>query len=413
MYALQSGATAKKVRCAKEYAVYIDFPPTPGAFTAASLLGDEPLFNLPAKLSGGTGKVTLSAHSLIDSGFTANALVSRRCVQRLNLKVDDSHTATLTLADGKTATVAGQTLVKVKLGRYVFKVKAMVADLATNFDLILGQRWLLAHRAVLNYGTKTLDIHRSKQTVTLKAVSLRASAAQPTQGVEQEDPDRGFDQTRCHRVTPDGTERSNRSNKNSRAKQSKPLSCAAALKAMRKGCRYYLCTVTQLDTPDDTQQGDADLQRRRVRIQEEYSDRFVDELPRGEGYDGPVPQTIPLEPGAKPVYVPGYRMSPREFKEAERQVKEGLDLGHVQPSTSPFGAPVLFVVKKDGTLRMCIDYRKLNQLTIKNKFPLPRIEDLLDRLNGAKYFTTLDLKSGYHQYSLRGSQMLLQLSNRS
>jgi hypothetical protein len=87
----------------------------------------------------------------------------------------------------------------------------------------------------------------------------------------------------------------------------------------------------------------------------------------------------------------------------QRQVKDGIEHGHIQPSTSPFGAPVLFVVKKDGTLRMCIDYRKLNSHTIKNRYPLPRIDDLLDRLNGAKYFTTLDLKSGYHQIPLHPS----------
>jgi hypothetical protein len=86
-----------------------------------------------------------------------------------------------------------------------------------------------------------------------------------------------------------------------------------------------------------------------------------------------------------------------ELEELKRQLKELLEKGLIRPSTSPYGAPVLFVRKKDGTLRMCIDYRGLNAITIKNKYPLPRIDELLDRLYGAKYFSKLDLRSGYWQ----------------
>jgi hypothetical protein len=74
-----------------------------------------------------------------------------------------------------------------------------------------------------------------------------------------------------------------------------------------------------------------------------------------------------------------------------------LDKGYIHPSSSPWGAPVIFVEKKDGTQRMCVDYRALNEVTIKNKYPLPRIEDLFDQLKGAKVFSKIDLRSGYHQ----------------
>ncbi|KAJ9517480.1 hypothetical protein QJQ45_024949 [Haematococcus lacustris] len=94
---------------------------------------------------------------------------------------------------------------------------------------------------------------------------------------------------------------------------------------------------------------------------------------------------------------PVYRMSQEELDELKRQLDELLAKGYIRPSTSPFGSAVLFVRKKDGSLRLCVDYRALNQLTIKNRYPLPRIDDLLDQLSGAKVFSKIDLKSGYHQ----------------
>ena len=96
-----------------------------------------------------------------------------------------------------------------------------------------------------------------------------------------------------------------------------------------------------------------------------------------------------------------YRQTPDELQETKRQIEEYLAAGHVRPSTSPFGAPVLLVKKKDGSMRMCIDYRGLNKITEKNNFPLPRIDDLHDRLTNAKYFTKLDLFAGYHQIPIK------------
>mgnify|MGYP006167574813 FL=1 len=96
-----------------------------------------------------------------------------------------------------------------------------------------------------------------------------------------------------------------------------------------------------------------------------------------------------------------WRHSLKEKEEIQRTIKELLEKDHIQPSKSPFGAPILFVGKKDGTLRMCVDYRALNKITVKNRYPLPRIDDLLDMLNGASYFSSLDLQSGYHQIRIR------------
>ncbi|GJY65484.1 putative reverse transcriptase domain-containing protein [Tanacetum coccineum] len=106
---------------------------------------------------------------------------------------------------------------------------------------------------------------------------------------------------------------------------------------------------------------------------------------------------IELVPGAIPVVKSPYRLALSEMEELSGQLKELQDKGFIRPSSSPWGAPVLFVKKKDGSFRMCIDYRELNKLTIKNRYPLPRIDDLFDQLQGSQYFSKIDLRSGYHQ----------------
>ncbi|GBG60201.1 hypothetical protein CBR_g3445 [Chara braunii] len=111
----------------------------------------------------------------------------------------------------------------------------------------------------------------------------------------------------------------------------------------------------------------------------------------------PIQPRIEIEPGSKTPKGAVYRMSPRELEELRKQLDELLEKGWIRPSSSTFGAPVLFVPKKEEELRMCIDYRGLNAITVKNVQPLPRIDNLLDRVQGCKYFSKIDLKSGYHQ----------------
>ena len=110
---------------------------------------------------------------------------------------------------------------------------------------------------------------------------------------------------------------------------------------------------------------------------------------------------IELVPGTAPISKAPYRMAPAELAELKKQLQELLDKGLIQPSVSPWGAPVLFVRKKDGSLRLCIDYRELNRVTVKNKYPLPRIDDLFDQLAGAAVFSKIDLRSGYHQLKIK------------
>jgi hypothetical protein len=137
----------------------------------------------------------------------------------------------------------------------------------------------------------------------------------------------------------------------------------------------------------------------------EYPDVFPDELP-GMPPDRDIEFAIELQPGTTPISKRPYRMPPVELAELKKQLQELLDKGFIRPSTSPWGCPALFVKKKDESLRLCVDYRPLNAVTIKNKYLLPRIDVLFDQLVGAKVFSKIDLGSGYHQIKIRASDIL-------
>ena len=127
-----------------------------------------------------------------------------------------------------------------------------------------------------------------------------------------------------------------------------------------------------------------------------YDTVFPTDLPAGLPPKRSVDHAIDLD-GPPPATRGVYRMSSSELAELKQQLEELLEKGFIRPSTSPYGAPIIFVKKKDGSFRLCTDYRALNKVTVKNKYPIPRIDELLDQLHGAKYFTKLDLRQGYHQ----------------
>nr|XP_020175839.1 uncharacterized protein LOC109761433 [Aegilops tauschii subsp. strangulata] len=132
----------------------------------------------------------------------------------------------------------------------------------------------------------------------------------------------------------------------------------------------------------------------------EYPDVFPDELP-GMPPNRDIEFIIELMPGAGPIYKKPYRMGLEELAELKKQLEEQLRKGFIRPNASPLASPVLFVAKKDGTIRLCINYRSLNEVRIKKKYPLPKIEDLFDQLNGDKVFSKIDLRSGYYQLKIR------------
>jgi hypothetical protein len=131
----------------------------------------------------------------------------------------------------------------------------------------------------------------------------------------------------------------------------------------------------------------------------EFPDVFPKELP-GMPPNRDIEFVIELKPGTTPIYKTPYRMATPELAELKEHIKKLLEKGFIHPSLSPWGAPVIFVPEKDGTQRLCVDYCALYEVTIKNKYPLPRIDDLFDQLRGACVFSKIDLRLGYHQLKI-------------
>jgi hypothetical protein len=141
-----------------------------------------------------------------------------------------------------------------------------------------------------------------------------------------------------------------------------------------------------------------------IRVVQEYPDVFSEELP-GMPPDRDIEFLIELLPETPPISKRPYRMPINELVELKKQIAELQAKGFIRPSSSPWGASMLFVEKKDGTQRMCVDYRALNEVTIKNKYPISRIEDLFNQIKGVGVFSKIDLRSGYHQLKIRESDI--------
>nr|GEY25014.1 putative reverse transcriptase domain-containing protein [Tanacetum cinerariifolium] len=174
------------------------------------------------------------------------------------------------------------------------------------------------------------------------------------------------------------------------------ISCTKAQEYLSKGCDVFLENVTTKEAKEKSE----GKRLEDVPIVREFLEVFPEDLP-GISPARPVEFQIDLVPGAVPVARAPYRLAPSEMKELAEQLQELSDKGFIRPNSSPWGAPVLFVKKKDGSFRMCIDYHELNKLTVKNHYPLPRIDDLFDQLQGSSLYSKIDLRSGYHQLRVR------------
>jgi hypothetical protein len=221
------------------------------------------------------------------------------------------------------------------------------------YDAILGVDWLKKHGPVTgDWNLKTLTITNMGKRVHLQGVQHTKPASVRELPVEQ-------------------------------------------LVKWSKGNEVWALAVLQPDIAEAFSATPPEIQSVLAQFQEVFSDPKI--LPPSRPYD----HAITLKPGSVPFNCRPYRYSPKHKSEIEKQIKQMLEAGVISPSMSPFAPPVLLVLKKDGSWRFCIDYRGLNELTVKNVFPMPIIDELLDELSGAKVFSKLDLRAGYHQIRMR------------
>ncbi|GJU53081.1 putative reverse transcriptase domain-containing protein [Tanacetum coccineum] len=260
------------------------------------------------------------------------------------------------LADGRiiwvNTLIRGRTL---NFLNHPFNIDLMPVEMGS-FDIIIGMDWLAKYHAVIVCDEKLVRVPFGDKTLIFHG---------------------------------DGSNNGHESRLNI-------ISCTKAQKYLLEGCPIFLAQVTMKKAEDKSKE----KQLEEVPIVQDFPEVFPEDLP-GIPPTRQVEFQIDLIPGAAPVARAPYRLAPSEMKELSDQLKELSDKGFIRPSSSPWGAPVLFVKKKDGSFRMCIDYRELNKLTVKNRYPLPRIDDLFDQLQGSSIYSKIDLRSGYHQLRVR------------
>jgi hypothetical protein len=299
---------------------------------------------------------------LIDSGASENYVSSYIVKQLGREEFITVHDRQVETAGGEISQIKYKVNMDIDLNGFQDKVTAYVFD--TKFDLILGRSWLKQTQPLPDWATDTWYLKNG--SIKLKpCVNTKQSHHIPNLNYL--------------------------------------ISHKQADRCIKKGAESFLLYITS-NTSNQEQDKNPKLQSDTYwdNLVQEFSSIFMDKLP-GLPPERGIHHTINVG-DATPISRPPYKMSPMELDELQKQLKELLQLGLIRPSTSPWGAPVLFVRKKPepnsnkpGALRMCIDYRMLNKVTIKNSSSLPRIDECLERLSGAKYFTSLDLRSGYHQ----------------
>ncbi|KAL0534048.1 hypothetical protein IC582_028325 [Cucumis melo] len=303
-----------------------------------------------------TGTLPVLGHYalvLFDSG-SSHSFISFAFVLHARLEVEPLHHV-LSVSTPFGECMLSKEKVKacqIEIAGHVIEVTLLVLDML-DFDVILGMDWLAVNHA---------SIDCSRKEVTFNPPSM-ASFKFKGEG------SRSFPQV---------------------------ISAIRASKLLSQGTWGILASVV------DTREVDVSLSSESV--VRDYPDVFPEELP-GLPPHREVEFAIELEPGTVSISRAPYRMAPAELKELKVQLQELLDKGFIQPSVSPWGAPVLFVKKKDGSMRLCIDYRELNKVTVKNRYPLPKIDDLFDQLQGATVFSKIDLRSGYHQLRIKGGDV--------
>ncbi len=307
-----------------------------------------------------------SATFLVDSGASGNFINASFVATHQFTYTCMQQPVRITLADGShheaSAMLAAATLT---LSSYSHNVD-LVAIPLSGFDVILGMPWLEEANPLIDWRQKRLSFQHRGENHSIDTISsLQLHTAMLTSGklrraVRKQQIESVIV---CRRVSDD-------------VLRTAEQQCMAVQSQHAEQPEHVIRAQTAL---------------------RDYRDVFPADLPPGLPPERDIDHRIELVPGSAPPSRPMYRMSPSENDELKKQIDQLLESGFIQHSKSPFGAPILFVKKKDGSMRMCVDYRAVNAVTIKNSYPLPRIDELFDRLQGAKIFSKIDLRSGYHQ----------------
>ena len=383
------------------------------------------------KLAGFVG--SRPAVILVDSGATGNFVASKFAASA-KLALTAGPPSTASLANGQPQDASGVSRgTPVRIGSYTDRIDFNVTDLC-GYDAILGMPWLEQYLVNPDWRGKSVTFvdskgkqHRLHRTSTgcqrwnsstvgaivgpsLNVVSLRqverlhrngqlelACVVYPNSSHQLQEPSGGAPPSVLGRPSSAPGAHVGLARSFSSIVASPPSGDVSGLArihdALSRGHRVSAAELSAAvrDTESEslTSVRDATLAG--------YRDVFPDALPDGLPPSREVDHRIELIPGSTPPSRPTIRLSATELAELKKQLAELEAAGFIRPSKSPFGAPILFVKKKDGTMRMCIDYRALNQITVKNSYPLPRVDELFDRLQGARYFSKIDLRSGYHQ----------------
>lgn len=263
-------------------------------------------------------------------------------------------------------------------------------------DLILGIPWLSRHNPLINWTNNSIQATKTSMSVSPGATSLKILTSPPGTSTPSSTPLSTSIQPistapQDHSCNPVQVELISRHTLATEARLPNTQLCYALINPTSQST---LLTSTTLPA------NNPELLQHAQELIKDNSELFPDNLPPGLPPSRLVDHRIDEKPDSSPVTGPIYRLSQKELDTLRNYLKEEVDAGRIRPSTSPYGSPVLFVPKKNGKLRLCIDYRALNKQTIKNSHPLPRIDDLLDQLRTAKYFSKIDLRSGYNQVQI-------------
>ena len=329
---------------------------------------------------------------LVDTGSTSS-FISRDTLQQMEMPMDTSQRHSVGAFDGREVRTDGTVAGRLRLLGLRETLALHVISLAPHFDIVLGNDWVRSHRAVLDYDKRCMSVMSRDKRYSIP----------------------------CEAFLPDAVGKAK-----SAIRVSQVTRVQAKRLVLRKRRQSYFVQVRL--APDTQPEQDPAAQSTHVTslelgapeqppgspilsgdglvpsleleaLKAEFGDVLRD-VPPGLPPEREVDHTIPLVEGAQPPRRRGFRMSPAERREVEKYIQELIQMGWVVPSTSPFNAPILFIPKPDGSLRVCLDYRALNALTVKNRYALPRSDDLIDSLAGATVFTALDLASGYWQIRL-------------